>query len=177
MKRLVPVGLLALTLAGVAAAMFIPFPAGLISPRVTTMFDFGHFWLFALVTWLLWWALRRRLLLAVSVAALIATVCEAGQLWSSRSANLPDFLRNLLGVSAAAAVRGSAEFDPHPPRTPGDSRLRGGHPESAESPENCAPPGEKTSPFRAHQILSLSFSATYRHHISSFSIRSSSSLI
>ncbi len=87
------------------AALLVPLPLSLRALGPTAAFNAGHFVLFAGILALSWWVLGRSTLAAFLFTTALNGFSEMGQTLSqSRSANLPDFFRGLLGTLAAVAV-------------------------------------------------------------------------
>ena len=81
-----------------------PIPRAPWQKQVATVFDFGHFVLFAVVMLWLWVLLKRNVGLSLCISAAVAGILEAGQFFSGRMVCLPDFWRGLLGVLFTAVI-------------------------------------------------------------------------
>lgn len=88
---------IAVAVAAVAAVLVIPLPATLAAPRMARLADVGHFFLFGGLTLVFWWVLGGRLWVALAAATVVNGVCESAQSFSTRHADLNDFLRGLAG--------------------------------------------------------------------------------
>ena len=84
--------------------LFAPIPPTPWGPQLSTLFDFGHFVLFAAMMLFLWRAFQRKIGLSLCVSVGIAGLCEAGQFLSGRTVCVPDFYRGVLGALFAAVI-------------------------------------------------------------------------
>ena len=78
--------------------LLAPLPNSYRAPWVTKLLDLGHIPLFAMVTWIVWYLIGRRVILAGGLSVVLAGLLEGGQLFSGRNVDLEDALRSGLGV-------------------------------------------------------------------------------
>lgn len=93
--------ILAAVVVGVAILLLVPAPAQIRALTGNRLFDLGHFALFASVMIVAWWGLERRILPALVFTVALNGIFEVAQNLSVvRTANVPDFLRGLIGTMA-----------------------------------------------------------------------------
>lgn len=84
---------------GLALALFlVPLPNSDRSAWRSALYDLGHAPLMALITWIVWRCLGRRLVLACAIAVGLAVLVEFAQRYVGRTPGFGDLASNLSGV-------------------------------------------------------------------------------
>lgn len=96
--------ILALATLTTCTLLLVPLPDDLRGESRKSLYDFSHFVLFAAMTWLMWWGTRYHILTSCALTTALNGLCETAQALTTRSANVPDFFRGLLGSLAMVVL-------------------------------------------------------------------------